>query len=81
MSEVDLEFSDFLGKFNDLGKSEWITVYESYRENNNSRTFYCAMVANQRVKKSLGFASWDLHIGGKNQPVIMSWHLRLYLLK
>lgn len=62
--EVDLTFADFLGKFDSLGKGEWITCYSSHRDDSEEwSTFYCALISNGRVAKSLDDPSWDLSIG------------------
>lgn len=60
---IDLRYSDFLGKFNELGKSEWITVYSNRRDSSEWATFYCALISNERIEKSLSDPSWDLSIG------------------
>lgn len=56
---VDLQFSDFLGKFRQFGKSEWITVYENNRNSSEWNSFYCAFISNERIEKSLSDPSWD----------------------
>lgn len=60
---MDLLYSDFLGKFAELGKSEWITAYANHRSNSEWNTFYCALISNERVEKSLSDPSWDLSLG------------------
>jgi len=64
MAEIDLKFTDWLKKIEgSLGKDEWITIYYSSRNDFEWATFYCALIANEKVKKSLSHPSWDLHIG------------------
>lgn len=64
MKGVDLTFKDFLGKFDDFGKGEWLTVYSNNREDKEeSSGFYSALISQARIKKSLEDPSWDLHIG------------------
>lgn len=60
---IDLQYSDFLGKFAELGRSEWIVVYSSHRDSSEWATFYCALFSNERIEKSLSDPSWDLSIG------------------
>ncbi len=60
---IDLLYADFLGKFGELGKSEWITVYSNHRDNSEWTTFYCALISNGRIEKSLSDPSWDLSLG------------------
>lgn len=62
MKEVDLTFSDFLAKFDELGKGEWITAYASRRDDVEWSRFYSALISESRVSKSLDDPSWDLHI-------------------
>ena len=62
-NKVDLLYTDFLGKFADFGKSEWITVYANQRDSSEWATFYCALISNDRVEKSLSDPSWDLNYG------------------
>ena len=64
MSEIDLKFNDFLGKFDEFGKGEWIIAYSSHRDDKDeSSDFYCALIAENRIEKSLSDPSWDLSIG------------------
>ena len=64
MDTVDLTFKDFLEKFEDFGKCEWLTVYSNNREDEKeSSGFYSALISRARIKKSLEDPSWDLHIG------------------
>lgn len=60
---IDLQFSDFLGRFGEFGKSEWITVYTNHRDSSEWATFYCALISNERIEKSLSDPSWDLSLG------------------
>lgn len=60
---MDLTFSDFIEKFNELGKSEWITAYSNNDGKEESSGFYCAVISKNRIKSSLSDPSWDLHIG------------------
>jgi hypothetical protein len=62
-NEIDLKFSDFLAKFSNFGKSEWITVYANHRDNSEWTGFYCALISNNMIEKSLSDPSWDLSIG------------------
>ncbi len=62
MNEIDLKFNDFLEKFNDFGKGEWIVVYSSNRDSKEG-TFYSTLIAEERIEKSLSDPSWDLSIG------------------
>lgn len=64
MNEIDLKFNDFLGKFDDFGKGEWIVVYSSNRDDEDETScFYSALIAEKRIEKSLPDPSWDLSIG------------------
>ncbi len=63
MNEKDMTFKDFLEKFSDFGKSEWITAYSNYDDKEESSGFYCAVISKNRIKTSLSIPSWDLHIG------------------
>ncbi len=64
MKEVDLTFKDFLEKFNEFGKSEWITAYrQDYDKEEEDAGFYCALIQKDNIKKSLSDPSWDLSIG------------------
>lgn len=62
-NNIDLKFTDFLGKFDEFGKSEWITSYASHRDSSEWATFYCALISNERIEKSLSDPSWDLNFG------------------
>ena len=64
MPEIDLKFNDFLNKFDELGKGEWIIVYSSHRDDKEeSSGSYCALIAESKLEKSLSDPSWDLSIG------------------
>ncbi|MBR9683040.1 hypothetical protein GOV03_00695 [Candidatus Woesearchaeota archaeon] len=62
--EIDLEFKDFLKEIEEkLGKDEWITAYSSSMNDFESVVFYCALISNDKVDKSLCDPSRDLSIG------------------
>jgi hypothetical protein len=63
MKKVDLTFKDFLEKFKEFGKGEWIIAYSNYRETEEWYGFYCALITLDRIKRSLLNPSWDLRIG------------------
>lgn len=63
MDENDLKFSDFLAKFSEFGKEEWITVYENNRDDSEWKTLYCALIPNNKIEQSLSNHSWDFNIG------------------
>lgn len=63
VNTIDLQYSDFLGKFGEFGKSEWITAYANHRDSSEWATFYCALISNERIEKSLSDPSWDLSFG------------------
>ncbi|MFB3895796.1 MAG: hypothetical protein ACE14V_05785 [bacterium] len=57
---VDITFSDFLSKLEELGKNEWITVYERHYNGEENFSIYSALIANNIVEKSLNSTSFDL---------------------
>ncbi len=65
MEKDFLLFNDFFKKFDELGKGEWITAYSSNDRDNPKEwaTFFCALVSNSHIEKSLKDPSWDLTIG------------------
>lgn len=64
MSIKDIQFQDWKKKIEgNLGKEEFITVYEINETHFEWATFYCALIPNDRVEKSLTDPSWDLSIG------------------
>ena len=63
VKEIDLTFTDFLKKFDELGKGEWIITYSSHRDDSEWSGFYSAFISEERIKKSLNDPSWDLSIG------------------
>lgn len=63
MNDIDLKFNDFLSTFDNLGKGEWITIYRSKESKEERVGFYCALIAEDQVKRSLSDPSWDLQIG------------------
>lgn len=61
---MDLKFTDWIDKIKgNLGKEEWITVYSSNKNDFEAATFYCALIPNDKVEKSLSNPDWDLTIG------------------
>lgn len=48
----------------DLGRTEWVTVFEFFgsREDNDSGTYFTALVANKKVKTVLESYEWDMQI-------------------
>lgn len=61
---MDLKFRDWIDRIKgNLGKEEWITAYSSNENDFESATFHCALIPNDKVKKSLSDPSWDLRIG------------------
>jgi hypothetical protein len=67
MPGKDLEFKDFLGKIGNYGKGDWITAHASYRDDFEWSAFFCALVPDQIIERSLSEPSWDLQTSG-NQP-------------
>ena len=61
--EVDLKFIDFLKKFDDFGKDEWVIVYSSHKDDFDDPCLYSALISKERIKESLSDPSWDLSIG------------------
>ena len=46
-----------------LGKTAWVSVYESFTDEHIRRGFFCALLPPEQVDKSLRSYDWDLHIG------------------
>lgn len=63
VSKIDLKFTDFLKKFDELGKGEWIVAYSSHRYDFERSVFYSALISEERIEKSLSDPTWDLMIG------------------
>src|SRR5579864_8349206 len=59
----DLTFFDFLAKFDQFGKGEWITAYSGRSEDIHGPVFYSSLIAEDNVAQSLEDPSWDLLIG------------------
>src|SRR3989338_4572594 len=67
MDIKDLTFIDFIRTVEgDLGKTEWITVFEflDSQANIDRGTYFSALIANNKVKEVLEKYEWDLRING-----------------
>ena len=74
MNDIDLEFKDWTKKLlNDLGKSEWITLYLYDHSEYEWKTFYSALVPNNKIKNSLKDPSWDLGLGNGMPGFVFSF--------
>ncbi len=62
-NDIDLKYSDFLERFGEFGKSEWIIAYANHRDSSEWSGFYCALIPNEKIEKSLSNFSWDVTIG------------------
>lgn len=75
--EKDLTFQDFVPFIqNELGKTEWITIFEFFDKKYPSvdrGTFFCALIPNSMVDKCLEKADWDLLIGRGGPSFISSY--------
>lgn len=63
---IDLTFKDYIKTIkNDLGKTEWITVFSKSSAHKDVDTggYFSALISNDYVKQSLNDYSWDLLIG------------------
>ena len=58
-----MTFADFLAKFEQFGKGEWITAYSGRGDDIDGPVFYSALIAEDQVTQSLEDPSWDLLIG------------------
>jgi hypothetical protein len=64
MSKPDLTFKDLILFIkNNLCNEEWIDVYRDLNFEFESILFYCALLPNKQVEKSLTEWGWDLHFG------------------
>lgn len=67
MSDKDLALNDFIKKVEgDLGKTEWITVFEflDSKENIDRGAYFSALIANNKIDDVLKRYDWDLRIDG-----------------
>ncbi|MDD5750327.1 MAG: hypothetical protein PHU56_01590 [Candidatus Pacebacteria bacterium] len=67
MDNKDLTLGDFIKKVEgDLGKTEWITVFEflDSKENIDRGAYFSALIANNKVDDVLKRYDWDLRIDG-----------------
>lgn len=63
VSKIDLNFTDFLKKIDDLGKGEWIVAYSNHRDDSEWSVFYSAFISEERKEESISDPSWDLRVG------------------
>ncbi|MBI2356050.1 MAG: hypothetical protein HYV13_02505 [Candidatus Doudnabacteria bacterium] len=67
MEAKDLLFADFIKVIEgDLGKTEWVTVFEFLGDHTNidNGTYFSALIADTKLKDVLERYDWDLRIGG-----------------
>ncbi|MGC9001275.1 hypothetical protein [Caldisericum sp.] len=66
MGNKDLTFSDWLKDFNELGKTEWITVFSlsGSISDNEQIAYFSAIISNAKVKNVLKKYEWDLRLDG-----------------
>lgn len=73
----DQTFKDFIPFIeNELGKTEWVTVFEFFGKNYQSidnGTFHCALIPYEMREKCLEKADWDLMIGHGKPGFITSY--------
>lgn len=46
-----------------LGCENWLYAYKSFDNGNENSCFYCALLPEKRIERSLSDCSWDFHIG------------------
>ncbi|MES2023120.1 MAG: hypothetical protein V4439_00355 [Patescibacteria group bacterium] len=76
MNTKDLKFTDLIKNIEgDLGKTEWVTVFEFLDSVDIDRgTYFSALIADNKVKEVLEKYDWDLRIDG-GRPGFMTHYL------
>jgi len=74
MGKKDLTLTDFINLIeNDLGKSEWITVFEISDTDSENPSYFSAVIANSKVKDAEKKHEWDIRIGD-GRPGFISYY-------
>ena len=75
MKDVDLECKDLLLELDEIGKSEWITIFFLSKENQDieQKTYFSALISNEKINSLLEDYSWDINLMNSGRPGFVSY--------
>lgn len=62
MSEINLNFGDFIDDLDSLGSDEWVRIYFRHELSGEESGYYCALVTDLILEKVMSHPDWDLTI-------------------